>query len=233
MARSQNGWPASPVLRTRPLVVAGESFSPGVLVDDDVYEVLRYVAEQLHARVEPIVRAGWHQADDWGFYFRPNANDPDELSNHSSATAFDYNATRHPNGVPTRQTFTAAQIAEVHKILDEVDHVVRWGGDYTGTPDAMHFEINADRAAVAAVAARLRGDIDMDETTLRKIIREESTRAAEAAVKKLLDTELGNGVTLRQNIRRGGDTKALATEIAKAVRAGATAGSNAGAKAGR
>lgn len=73
----------------------------------------------------------------------------------------------------------------------------------------------------------------MDETTLRKIIREESTRAAEAAVKKLLDTELGNGVTLRQNIRRGGDTKALATEIAKAVRAGATAGSNAGAKAGR
>lgn len=156
MARSQNGWTASPDLRIRPLVVAGESFSPGILDNDDVYEVLRYVAEQMHARVEPIVREGWHQADDWGFYFRDNRNDPDSLSNHSSATAFDYNATRHPNGVPTRNTWGAVQIAEIHRILAEVDHVVRWGGDYTKTPDSMHFEVNADRAAVAKVAARLR-----------------------------------------------------------------------------
>lgn len=156
MPRSQNGWYASRDLDIRPLVVAEESFSPGVLDDDDVYEVLRYVAEQLHARVEPIVQDGWHQADDWGFYFRDNKNDPDSLSNHSSGTAFDYNATRHPNGVPTRNTWGTVQIAEIHKILAEVDHFVRWGGDYTKTPDSMHFEINADRAAVAKVAARLR-----------------------------------------------------------------------------
>jgi len=156
MASSQNGWYASPTLAIRPLIVAGEAFSPGVLDDDDVYEVLRYVAEELHARVEPIVREGWHPGDDWGFYFRDNKNNPDELSNHSSATAFDYNATRHPNGVPTWKTWTAEQIDEIHRILDEVDDVVRWGGDYTKTPDSMHFEINAGSAAVARVADRIR-----------------------------------------------------------------------------
>lgn len=162
MSRSQNGWYAGPDLRTRPLVVAGESFSPGVLDNDDVYAVLRYVAEQMHARVEPIVSAGWHQADDWGFYYRPNANDPTSLSNHSSATAFDYNATRHPNGVPTRRTFTDRQIQEIHQILAEVSWVVRWGGDYTRTPDAMHFEINDNAAAVRYVATRLKQKAEDD-----------------------------------------------------------------------
>jgi hypothetical protein len=169
--RSQNGWPASPTLKTRPLVVAGESFSPGILDDDDVFAVLQYVAVQMHERVEPIVRDDWHQADDWGFSFRENRNDPNSLSNHSSATAFDYNATRHPNGVPTRNTFTDRQIAEVHEILREVDNVVRWGGDFSGTPDSMHFEINADKAAVARVAEKLKGlEDDMFEPEDRKTL---------------------------------------------------------------
>lgn len=160
--QSQNGWSASSSLAIRALVVAGESFSPGIRDDDDVETVLRYVAEQVHERVEPIVRSDWHQADDWGFYYRANANDPNSLSNHSSGTAFDYNATRHPNGVPTSQTFTAAQVAEIHTILRELDGAVRWGGDYTGTPDAMHFEINTTPAALATVAGRIRqGDDDM------------------------------------------------------------------------
>lgn len=159
MATSQNGWSASPDLDIRPLVVAGESFSPGIRDHKDVFTVLQYVAEQMHARVEPIVREDWHQADDWGFFYRANANDPNSLSNHSSGTAFDYNATRHPNGVPTKNTFTAKQIGEVHKILNEVDHVVRWGGDYTRTQDAMHFEINAGPSEVGRVASGLRNKV--------------------------------------------------------------------------
>lgn len=156
MATSQNGWPARPDLPLRKLVVAGESFSPGILDNDDVYEVLRYVAEQMNARVERIHKPGWHEADEWGFYYRANRNSPNSLSNHSSGTAFDYNATRHPNGVPTAHTFTRTQIEEIHQILREVDNVVRWGGDYQRTPDSMHFEINADRASVARAAARVR-----------------------------------------------------------------------------
>jgi hypothetical protein len=160
MPTSQNGWSASPNLQLRPLVVGGCAFVPGIRDDDVVHTVLEYVLTQFHERVERLVNPGC-----WGFSYRENRNDPNSLSNHSSATAVDANAPQHPNGVPTARTFSAAQIAEVHKILAEVGHVVRWGGDYTGTPDAMHFEINANREAVARVAATIReGDSDMPYT---------------------------------------------------------------------
>lgn len=155
MTTSYNGWSASPNLKIKPLVVAGESFSPGVRDHNGVYTVLKYVAEQVHARVEPVVQSSWHQADDWGFSYRANANNPNSLSNHSSGTAIDYNATRHPNGVAVSRNFTSAQVAEIHKILKEVNNTVRWGGDYNSTVDAMHFEINASEAAVNAAALKV------------------------------------------------------------------------------
>lgn len=151
MATSQNGWAASSTLPRRKLVVEGVEFVGGIVDNDDVATVLGYVAEQFHERVEPL-----HNPGCWGFYYRANRNDPTSLSNHSSGTAIDINAPKHPNGVATAQTFTRDQIAEVHRILAEVGGVVRWGGDYTRTVDAMHFEINAGAAAVARAAARLR-----------------------------------------------------------------------------
>lgn len=155
MEKSYNGWTASPNPADfggiAPLVIAGESFAPGVR-RGAVWTVLRYVAEQLHARVEPIVRPGWHQADDWGYSYRPNRN-ANNLSCHASGTAIDYNATRHPNGKGI--TFTKAQVEMIQKILGEVDNVVRWGGTFTGTLDEMHFEVCKDEAAVEAVAQKL------------------------------------------------------------------------------
>ena len=153
---SYNGWRASsnPAVfgGLAKLVVAGESFAPGVRAGD-VHTVLGYVANQLHKRVEPVVKAGWHQADDWGYAYRKNRN-ANNLSCHASGTAIDYNATRHPNG--RRGTFSAAQVATIRAILREVDNVVRWGGDFTGTPDEMHFEINANASRVAAAARKVR-----------------------------------------------------------------------------
>jgi hypothetical protein len=155
---SYNGWLASKNAADfgglEKLVVAGESFAPGVRAGD-VHTVLEYVATQLHLRVEPVVRDDWHQADDWGYSYRRNRN-ANNLSCHSSGTAFDYNATRHPNG--KANTFSYIQVKEIRKILVEVDNVVKWGGDFSGTKDEMHFEICKDQAAVARVAARLRGD---------------------------------------------------------------------------
>ena len=151
MPTSQNRWVAAPDLKRRKLVVAGVEFVGGIVDNDDVATVLGYVAEQFNKRVEPLRSPGC-----WGFYYRANRNDPNSLSNHSSGTAIDVNAPAHPNGVATARTFSRRQIAEVHKILAEVDHVVRWGGDYTKTVDAMHFEINANAASVAQIAARLR-----------------------------------------------------------------------------
>ena len=152
---SYNGWSASPNLKIRRLEVAGESFAPGVRDDDDVYAVLKYVAEQLHRRVEPIVKSGWHHADDWGFNFRKNRNS-NNLSNHSSGTAFDYNATRHPNGV--RNSWTNTQIAEIKRILAEVKYTVACGEFYNSTTDGMHFEINVrpGNSTLKAVAAAIR-----------------------------------------------------------------------------
>lgn len=154
---SYNGWVASrnpaDFGGIEKLTVAGESFAPGVRAGD-VHTVLGYVAEQLHARVEPVVKSEWHQADDWGYAYRPNTNKPDELSTHASGTSFDYNATRHVNG--SKNTFTAVQVREIRKILREVSNTVKWGGDFTGIKDEMHFEVCANPAAVALVANRLR-----------------------------------------------------------------------------
>lgn len=158
MPYSYNGWYASPNLSIRPLEVAGESFVPGVLNDDDVYTVLRYVAVQLHERVEPIVRSDWHQMDDWGYNYRLTTND-NSLSCHSSGTAFDYNATRHPFG--RYNTFTAAQQAEIHEIIKDLPIV--WGGDYRNTPDDMHFEIMGSKATVAAAADRIRNGLTQED----------------------------------------------------------------------
>jgi hypothetical protein len=126
--------------------------APGVRAGD-VATVLFYVAQQLDARVEDgdLYTAG----DDWGYSFRPNTNNPSQLSCHASATAFDWNATRHSNG--SKGTFSAGQVAEIRRILAEVGGVVRWGGDFTGTKDEMHFEIIGNAAQVKAVADRLRG----------------------------------------------------------------------------
>jgi hypothetical protein len=161
---SQNGWPAAPNLATRRLVVNGVSFAPGIRDDDDVHTVLRYVVEQYAARVEPLRSPGC-----WGWSYRANRNDPNSRSNHASGTAVDVNAPAHPNGVPTARTFTAAQIAEVHAILAEVHGAVRWGGDYHGTPDAMHFEINTDAATLHGVAEELRGAEDMTPAQAKQL----------------------------------------------------------------
>lgn len=205
---SYNGWSASKTLAIRPLVVQGESFSPGVRDDDDVYTVFKWLAEQLHERVEPIVKSDWHQADDWGYSYRENRNDPNSLSCHASGTAIDYNATRHPNGVSTRSTFTSAQVQEIHDILDELDGVIRWGGDYTGTPDAMHFEIIKPKERVAAVARLLReeeDDMPYTEDQLINIVRraiKTELDPLKAAQKKRYAAEQARDERLREVLKQ-------------------------------
>lgn len=150
MPNSQNGWPASPDRRAigvEHFEVAGVAF-PGGIKAGDVATVFRYVLEQFNDRVEILVE-GWC----WGHAYRP-VTAGTALSNHASGTAADVNAPRHPYG--KSMTFTAVQRARIRAILDEVDNVVRWGGDYTGVRDEMHFEINRPATDVARVAARIR-----------------------------------------------------------------------------
>jgi hypothetical protein len=151
MATSYNGWPASPDKNAINVVAFGDSLGfpfPGGVRSGDPFTVLGYVAKQLHYRVEPCI-SGWC----WGYNYRANVNNPTTLSCHASATAIDYNAPNHPNGV--RGTWTSAQVGEVRKILAEAEGSIQWGEDYSGTVDGMHFEVIVNAGTLAGVASRL------------------------------------------------------------------------------
>jgi uncharacterized protein YukE len=148
---SQNGWPVNPPRSAH--TIPGTNIRVTV-ADGPAGDVLMHVLGQVNSRVEGVELngpAGEH--DDWGYADR-NVRGSQSISNHASATAVDINATRHVLGA--QGTFTPAQTGEIHRILAEVDNVVRWGGDYTGRRDEMHFEIIGSQEEVAAVAERLR-----------------------------------------------------------------------------
>lgn len=159
MLTSYNGWTASPNPADfggiTPLVIAGESFAPGVR-SGDVHYLFQCFWTDFHNTVEPLYKPGWHEADEWGYSYRQNRN-ANNLSCHSSGTAGDANATRHPNGVPASSTFTAAQIAQI-RWLCKVKYrgLLRWGGDFTGTPDAMHVEVIGTPGQVASLVIELK-----------------------------------------------------------------------------
>ncbi len=163
MPSSYNGWPASRnptsigVVRFEP--IRGHDFPAGVK-GGDVATVITYLVRQLDARVEPIEE--YRPGDEWGYSYRANVNNPNQLSCHASGTAIDYNAVQHPNRVD--YTWTRAQAREIHQIVDdELDGVVKWLEGW----DEMHFEIRGTPSQVRAVAAKIRinpgGDMPLNE----------------------------------------------------------------------
>lgn len=153
MPNSQNGWPVARADQMDETPIYGVQVANGVLAGD-VAVIMHYVMRRFHERVEELV-SGWC----WG-YFVKKISGSDDYSNHSSGTAIDLNAPRHPVGV--RNTFTAAQRREIAAMLDYLEGVVRWGGNYVSRADDMHFEINAGAAAVHRVAQKILEDDDMN-----------------------------------------------------------------------
>ena len=144
MAVSQNGWTAY----DRTLIERWEV--PGGVLPlrkGAAGTVLVWLATQFHHRVEPLVWPGC-----WGYAERTIVGST-VVSNHASGTAMDLNAPAHPLGAAG--TFSAAQVAELRRLLAECGGVIRWGGDYGVRKDEMHFEIIEGPAAVEAVALRL------------------------------------------------------------------------------
>lgn len=153
MATSQNGWSAG---NTAQIGGLDNSYVPGTKVklapgvrNGDVATVLFYVAEQFHQHVEPL-HSGWC----WGYNYR-KIEGSSSLSNHSSGTAIDLNAPNHPMGA--HGTFSEAKVTAIRTILAFCEGVVRWGGDYSGRKDEMHFEIHSTSAQVARIATKIRG----------------------------------------------------------------------------
>lgn len=92
------------------------------------------------------------ELDEWGYAERNIRGSSTTLSNHASGTAVDVDSQKHPLGATG--TWTASQVAKIEARLKLYDGVVRWGRDYHGRKDEMHFELasaNSDKASAPAI----------------------------------------------------------------------------------
>lgn len=149
MANSQNGW----TVHTGSSGLVPLRWVTGRVAPGDVHAVFDYLCRRFNAEVEPII-----VSSSWGWAYRAIRGQSSGYSNHASGTAIDLNAPSHPLG--KRGTFSAKQVAAIHAILRDLGGAVRWGGDYSGRPDEMHFEINTTPANLRKVAAGLNKERD-------------------------------------------------------------------------
>lgn len=150
MAVSQNGWRAN----DRSLIKYWRAGRNQVLLSSrkgDVQTVMAYVANRFDAEVHTLVQKNGQ----WGYAERPIRGSR-TTSNHASGTAIDLDAALHPLGTQPSANFGKEQLTAIRRIVNACNGVVRWGGDYHGRKDGMHFEINAGTAAVAALAKKIR-----------------------------------------------------------------------------
>lgn len=158
MATSQNGYPVllttrttGPLPRLRHYKIADTDRSI-YLRDGSAGFLLAHVAHWFDENIERIDTGTY---DDWGWAVRPVRGQISGYSNHASGTAIDINATQHPRGRSAAATFSSGEIDKIHRQLLAYEGVIRWGGDYHGTPDGMHFEINEPLGDAERVARKL------------------------------------------------------------------------------
>jgi len=149
MNKSSNGWPAS---KDR-AEIGIESFSvPGTKIklacSKSVAPLLVGFATEFHKLIEPIDEGS---LDDWGYCFRMVRGSTDNLSNHSSGTAIDINATEHPLGKVG--TFPAEKVPMLRALAKK--YSLTWGGDYRNRKDEMHFEVAIPPSKVEAAIAKI------------------------------------------------------------------------------
>lgn len=149
MLKSYNGYQASkdpdeikiksyPVKGTDRKLKCAESVGP----------LLAAFAAEFHTLIEPIDEGTF---DDWGYAFRMVRGSTDRLSCHSSGTAIDLNATKHPLG--KAGTFPAEKIPMLRALAKK--YGLKWGGDFKSRPDDMHFEVEISPAKAKALIESL------------------------------------------------------------------------------
>ena len=135
MTKSQNGWPASKDEKEIGIkVFKVKGTDRKMRLQKKAGVILTAFAAEFHAQVEPIDEGIY---DDWAYAYRDVKGSNSVLSNHSSGTAIDLNATKHVLGA--EDTFTKKQIKIIKELCKK--YGIRWGGNYKGRKDEMHFEI--------------------------------------------------------------------------------------------
>jgi hypothetical protein len=146
---SSNGWPASKdraEIGIKSYAIEGTSIK--LACAEAVAPLLIGFAKEFHELIEPIDEAG---LDDWGYCFRMVRGSPTNLSNHSSGTAIDLNATKHVLG--RVGTFPAEKVPMIQALAKK--YSLRWGGDYQNRKDEMHFEVAILPSKVEAAILKL------------------------------------------------------------------------------
>jgi len=147
--KSTNGWTAS---KDRAEIGIESFLIPGTKVKlacaKSVAPLLIGFAAEFHKLIEPIDGG---TLDDWGYCYRDVRGRAGLLSNHSSGTAIDINATKHPLG--KIGTFPNEKVAMIRALAKKYGLI--WGGDYHARKDEMHFEIALTPAKVAALIVKL------------------------------------------------------------------------------
>jgi hypothetical protein len=115
---------------------------------DSVGPLLAAFAAEFHQLIEPIDEGTF---DDWGYAFRMVRGSTDRLSCHSSGTAIDLNATKHPLG--KYDTFPAEKVPMIRALAKK--YGLKWGGDFKSRPDDMHFEVNVTAAKAKELITKL------------------------------------------------------------------------------
>lgn len=158
MALTQNGWPIVGKDRCDQGPFQGVLFPNGILAGP-VATIARWQLARYEATVEPLIPGAC-----WGWFVKTIEGSAVK-SNHGSATAWDINATRHFMGRPASASMTDRQITACRAIVAQAGGVLRWGGDYRGRPDPMHWEIIGTPAAAAAFARQLEATMTGPEQT--------------------------------------------------------------------
>lgn len=135
MEKSQNGWQASKdeaAIGIKVFPIAGTSIK--IRCNEFAGLILAAFAAEFNTQVEPIEGGA---LDDWAYCYRPVRGQDAVLSNHSSGTALDLNASKHPLG--KEHTFTGIQEVKIKELVKK--YGLRWGGSYKTRKDEMHFEV--------------------------------------------------------------------------------------------
>ena len=135
METSYNGYPASKdpaTIDIKSYLVRGTDRK--LKCAESVGPLLAAFAAEFHELIEPIDEGTF---DDWGYCYRMVRGDATKLSNHSSGTAIDLNATHHALGKVG--TFPAEKVPMIRALAKK--YGLKWGGDYKNRKDEMHFEV--------------------------------------------------------------------------------------------
>jgi hypothetical protein len=133
--KSDNGWPASQdpaIIGIKSYPVKGTNIK--LRCAEKVAPLLTGFAAEFHEKIEPIDEG---TLDDWGYCFRMVRGETERLSNHSSGTAIDLNASKHPLGA--ENTFTPEKTKLVLELAAK--YGLKSGITYKRRKDPMHFEV--------------------------------------------------------------------------------------------